>query len=73
MVVFFVRVMLFFMSRGADDAEGPQVAPMPAATDVRHRIPPVVPDASADPAPGDEKVVTREEMMKLFGTALRVR
>lgn len=76
MVLFFVRVILFFMSRGADDAVVPAV-PKPIEkprashrTSSRHES--IAPTEMPDSPEGDD-AVTREEILKLFGGALRVR
>ena len=68
------------ISRNADNAQAATAVQAPADAIVGHRSPPRL--KAADPGPGDmgyeggdagEGTVTREEMVKLFGNALRVR
>jgi hypothetical protein len=71
--LFFVRVILFFMSRTAENANAPIVAEQSEAVRASYRS--VSHHASTSPAvtPSGEDAVTKDEMMKLFGSALRVR
>ncbi len=81
MVLFFVRVILFFMSRNVSSAEDASTVDASVAAITNHRSPPRL--KSTDLGPGDmgctdpkakgQGVVTREEMVRLFGNALRVR
>lgn len=75
--MFFVRVILFMMSRRADDAVVPSLAkPNHSSSDSRRtstRHKSIEPTHSLHNADFDNDTVTREEMLKLFGGALRVR
>jgi hypothetical protein len=75
--LFFVRVILFLMSRQADDAVEPSLAKhAPSSggkgrTSTRHAS--IAPTHSYQQDGYDSDAVTKEEMVKLFGSALRVR
>lgn len=73
MVLFFVRVILFFMSRTADDVEVPKLAEHSAVERADHRPTSHHDYISPTAAQSNDDAVTRDEMMKLFGGALRVR
>jgi len=72
--LFFVRVMMFFMSRRADDASRAQ-AGNAASQVTSHRTHTGTFSRSGTPQQGrtPTSAITREEMTRLFGTALRVR
>jgi hypothetical protein len=72
-VLFFVRVILFFMSRTADDVEVPKMAEHSEVTRADHRPTSHYDYTSSKAAQSSDDLVTRDEMMKLFGGALRVR
>ncbi|MGJ8596471.1 hypothetical protein [Sulfitobacter sp.] len=79
--MFLVRVMLFMMSRMAGPVEAASGAEASVNATSDHRVSPRI--KATSPVRGDmgyspvdadaEGGVTREEMVKLFGNALRVR
>ena len=81
MAVFLVRVILFLMSRQVGPADATSVVDAP--TDEKSGRRPPTRLTAPKLAPGDmgydnpqknaDSGVTREEMVKLFGSALRVR
>lgn len=85
-VVFLVRVILFMMSRRAQDTGAKVPSPAPNGPQKTHRARPrpkrrearrEVPPCQSRTEPGIEGQqggpITREEMTRLFGNALRVR
>lgn len=61
------------MSRSADDAASPSLAKQSEATRADHRSAPLHENTVPELTPTAQDTVTRDEMIKLFGSALRVR
>jgi hypothetical protein len=66
-------VILFFMSRAAEKADAPVAAEQSEVFHASYRsVSHHAPTSSLVP-PSGEEAVTKDEMIKLFGSALRVR
>lgn len=75
-VVFLVRVILFMMSRRAADAGSPAAKPAADAMELSRRARLTATRESSGAGEvnhGADGPITREEMTRLFGNALRVR
>ncbi|MEP1766253.1 MAG: hypothetical protein ABJJ53_06365 [Sulfitobacter sp.] len=72
--LFFVRIILFLISRRAEDAVVSDSEPLKhVAVPAESKHEDINPTHSPQYGPEGDEAVTREEMMKLFGNALRVR
>jgi hypothetical protein len=66
-------VILFFMSRAAENADAPVAAEQSESFRASYRSVSHHETTSSLNPPSGEEAVTKDEMMKLFGSALRVR